>query len=166
MPASGRVGVRLGSVTENPTERPTAPPASLRYRLIVAAALVVASVALVAGILATDTDEDDGVLINGRPDVVEHVIPADGAHVLHQTEIGIDLAAGYEGTLGVNGTPIPTDELRLVPEQNQVFFLPGPDKVFEALPTGRNCVTALVWKSSVGQGKGSDLSFQWCFDVT
>lgn len=153
-------------MTDNPTQRQPVPPASLRYRLIVAAALVVASGALVAGILATDTEDDDGVLINGRPDVVEQVIPADGAQVLHQTEIGIDLAAGYEGALGVNGTPIPTDELRLVPEQNQVLFAPGPDKLFEALPSGRTCVTALVWKSSVGQGKGSDLSFRWCFDVT
>lgn len=153
-------------MTDDPTERPTAPPASLRYRLVVGAALVVATVALVAGLLATDTGDGDAVLVNGRPDVVELVIPADGAHVLHQTEIGIDLAAGYEGAIGLNGTPIPTDELRIVPEQNQVFFLPGPDKVFEALPTGRNCVTALVWKSSDGQGGGTDLSFRWCFDVT
>jgi len=52
-----------------------------------------------------------------------------------------------------------------VPEQNQIYFAPGPDKTFRALPSGTNCVTAVVWKSADGKGV-DDLSFQWCFDVT
>jgi hypothetical protein len=142
------------------------PPSSLRYRLAVTAALIVAVLALVAGIRATDTGEDDTATVNGRPDVVERVVPRRGAEALQQTEIGIDLAPGYEGSLILNGTAIPTDELRLVPEQNQVFFAPGPDRTFEALPAGQSCVTAIVWKSADGPGTPSDLSFQWCFDVT
>lgn len=142
------------------------PPSSLRYRLAVTAALIVAALALIAGIRATDTGEDDTATVNGRPDVVERVVPRRGAEALQQTEIGIDLAPGYEGSLSLNGTAIPTDELRLVPEQNQVFFAPGPDRTFEALPSGQSCVTAVVWKSADGPGTPSDLSFQWCFDVT
>ncbi|MEX2293661.1 MAG: hypothetical protein WD691_07705 [Acidimicrobiales bacterium] len=140
-------------------------PSSVRYRMAMALAVIVAGAALFAGVRATKTGDPDPVIINGRPDVVEHFVPAQGVQALHQTEVGIDLTAGYEGTLLINGVAIPTDELRLVPEQNQVFFLPAPDRTFASLPAGRNCITAIVWKSAVGRGRGSDLSFDWCFDV-
>ena len=153
--------------TTDPTaDRPTLPRSSLRYQLAVTAAIIVAAVALIVGIRATKTGEPDSVLINGRPDVVEHFVPNEGTETLQQAEIGIDLGPGYEGGLILNGTAIPTDELRIVREQNQVFFAPGPDRTFEVLPSGRNCVTAVVWKSSEGRGTPSELSFQWCFDVT
>jgi hypothetical protein len=141
------------------------PPTTLRHRLIVTAALLVAFGALYAGIRSTKTGDEDAGGVDGRPDVVEHIIPRRGAEALQQAEIGIDLAPGYEGRLILNGTAIPVDELRLVPEQNQVFFAPGVDRSFEALPSGQNCVTAIVWRSADGRGP-SDLSFQWCFDVT
>jgi hypothetical protein len=153
-------------VTEPTPALPPRPPSSWRYRLAVTVALIVAGLALYAGVRATETGEQDTPLVNGRPGVVERIIPREAAEALHQSEIGIDLAPGYEGGLILNGTTIPTEELRLVPEQNQVFFAPGPDKTFEALPSGANCVVAVVWKSSDGPGTASDLSFSWCFDVT
>ncbi|MEO7430225.1 MAG: hypothetical protein ABIY48_12680 [Acidimicrobiales bacterium] len=146
--------------------QPSRAPSSLRYQLAVTAAIAVAALALFAGIRATKTGDGGAVLVNGRPDVVEHVVPVEGAEALHQNEIGIDLAPGYEGRLILNGTAIPTDELRIVREQNQVFFEPGVGRTFEALPSGPNCVTAIVWKTADGRGTPSDLSFQWCFDVT
>ena len=144
-----------------PPERPT----SWRYRAFVAVALVAAVAALVVGVQATQTDSDRPVVVNGRADAVEHLYPRNGAEVLRQVEIGIDLAPGYDGRLVVNGSEVPEDELRLVPEQNQVFFLPGPGKVLETLPPGTTCVTAIVWRSSEGRGV-DDLGVQWCFDVT
>lgn len=138
---------------------------SWRYRILVVVAMAVAVGALVLGLQATNTDGEPTVLVNGRPGVVEHVYPRNGAEVLRQVEIGIDLAGGYEGALALNGTPIPTDELRLVPEQNQVFFAPGEGRTFRTLPSGTSCVTATVWKSSEGRS-ANDLTYQWCFDVT
>jgi hypothetical protein len=149
-------------VTEPTPALPPMPPSSWRYRLAVAAALAVAALALYAGISRTETD--DGSTVN-RPDVVEQIIPRRGAEALQQAEVGIDLAAGYEAALILNGTPIPTAELRLVPEQNQVFFAPGQDRTFEVLPPGQNCVTAVVWRSEDGPGT-ADLRIDWCFDVT
>lgn len=140
-----------------------APMSTGRYRLLVALALVVAGAALFFGVRATDTGDDD-VVVRARPDVVEHVYPSNGDQVLRQTEIGIDLAPGYEGMLIVNGQPIPEEELRLVPEQNQVFFLPGEGTAIEELPAGRSCVTALVWKSQTGRGV-QDQTFSWCFEA-
>jgi len=152
-------------VTEPAATPLPAAPSSLRYRVAMILAVTIAGGALFAGIRATQTGDPDPVTINGRPDVVEHFMPRQGAQALHQTEVGIDLAPGYEGTLLVNGVAIPDDELRIVREQNQVFFLPGPARTFESLPAGRNCIAALVWKSAVGRGGGSDLTFDWCFDV-
>lgn len=153
-------------MTDHPPPVPGPAPSSLRYRLAVTAALSVAALALFLGIRATDTGDDQSATVNGRPDVVEQVVPRRGAEALQQAEVGVDLAPGYEGSLILNGRAIPTDELRLVPEQNQVFFAPGPGRTFEALPAGQNCATAVVWKSADGPGTASDLSFQWCFDVT
>jgi hypothetical protein len=152
-------------VNEPTTDRPTPPPSSLRYRITVTIAVLVAIAALITAIRTTKATEDQTAVVNGRPDVVEQVLPRDGVEALQQAEIGIDLAPGYEAGLSLNGIAIPTEELRLVPQQNQVFFAPGPGRTFEALPSGSNCVTATVWKSSDGRGTASDLSFQWCFDV-
>jgi hypothetical protein len=135
------------------------------FRILIAAMLVLAGVALYAGIRATDTGDTDPVTVNGRPDVVEHVVPGQGDEVVRQAELGIDLAPGYEGTLFVNGTEIPTDELRIVTEQNQVFFTPGAGKVVEQLHAGPNCAMAVVWKASVGRGTADDQSFTWCFEA-
>jgi len=135
-----------------------------RYRALVALALVAAGVALFLGVRSADTGSDEPPIVASRPDVVEHLYPENGDQVLRQTELGIDLAAGYEGTLVVNGQPIPDDEQRRVPEQNQVFFQPGEGTVFPELPAGQNCVTALVWKSSEGRGE-ADQTFSWCFDA-
>ena len=143
---------------------PPMPPSSWRYRIGVTVALLVAAAALYAGVRSTETSDD--AVVNSRPDVVEQIIPRRGAEALRQSEIGIDLATGYEGGLILNGTAIPTDELRLEPAQNQVFFAPGEGRSFAALPAGQNCVTAVVWKSADGPGTPSDLNFTWCFDVT
>ncbi|MEQ1788292.1 MAG: hypothetical protein ABL966_14665, partial [Acidimicrobiales bacterium] len=117
-----------------------------------------------AGVRATDTgDGDAGVL--GQQGVVEHLVPRGGDEVIRQSELGIDLAPGYEGALELNGIAIPTEELRLVPEQNQVFFTPGDGKAVERLHAGPNCVTASVWKSADGRGTANDKSFTWCFSA-
>jgi len=136
-----------------------------RFRALIIVMVVAACVALYAGVRATDTGDADPVTVSGRPDVVEHLVPGAGDEVIRQAELGIDLAPGYEGTLLVNGVEIPTDELRLVPEQNQVFFTPGEGKVVERLNAGPNCAMAIVWKASVGRGTANDQQFTWCFDA-
>ncbi|HLT16629.1 MAG TPA: hypothetical protein VK007_07995 [Acidimicrobiales bacterium] len=154
-------------MTEQPSQPPARlrPPVDWRYRAIVTAALVVAVAVLVVGVRATKTGSDNPAVVNGRPDLIEHVFPPAGSQVLRQVEIGIDLAPGYEGRITVNGITIPDDELRLVPEQNQVYFVPGPDRVIEVLPPGETCVSAVAWESRRGRG-AADATFRWCFDVT
>jgi hypothetical protein len=135
------------------------------WRIVVVVALAVAGALLFAGVRATRSEDTGPPLVNGRPDVVELEVPRRGAEVLQQSEVGVDLAPGYEGRLSINDTEIPTDELRIVREQNQVFFAPGEGRTFEALPSGPTCVTATIWRSSEGRG-ANDIPFRWCFDVT
>ena len=135
------------------------------FRLLIVAMVVAACVALYAGVRATDTGETDPITVSGRPDVVERLVPGAGDEVIRQAELGIDLAPGYEGALLLNGLEIPTEELRLVPEQNQVFFTPAEGKVVARLNAGPNCAEAIVWKASAGRGTADDQSFRWCFEA-
>lgn len=142
---------------------PGPPPSSFRYRLFVAAALVAAAAAMWVAYSSTNTDDDPTVTVNGRR-VVEQLVPSNGASELRQSELGIDLAPGYEAILVVNGTQIPTQDLRQVPAQAQVWFTPGPGKAIEELPAGETCVVALVWRTADGRGPG-DQNVRWCFTV-
>jgi hypothetical protein len=155
----------MSEPTEPTADGPAWPGSSTRYKVVVAIALAVAAGAMYLAISRTNTDPDEPVHVASRPDVVEHLIPLNGAEIQRQQEIGVDLAPGYEGTLVVNGTEIPMDEERLVPEQNQVFFTAGEGKAIEELPAGTNCVVAIAWKSQNGRGP-SDEQFRWCFEVT
>ncbi len=159
-------------VTEAAAEPPADPMAGRRaplptalYRVIIAAAVLAAGAAIVLGVQATQTAKKEPVTVSGRPDVVEALIPREGDEVVQQFEVGIDLAPGYEGGLTVNGVGIPTEELRLVPQQNQVFFKPSEGSVITELLAGENCVVATVWKSSEGRGL-RDQTFQWCFEAS
>jgi hypothetical protein len=140
-----------------------APMSRGRYRLLIGLLLVGAAVALVAAVRATDTGDGDSPPAS---DVVERFVPQPDDEVLRQAELGVDLTAGYDGTIFVNGLEIPADEQRRVPEQNQVFFTPAEGKAVERLVAGRNCATALVWRSVDGRGTARDRTFTWCFEAT
>ena len=145
---------------------PSPPPSPMspgRYRLLLAVLLGAAAVALVVGILVTDTSPRDD---DAPSEVVERFIPKPNDEVLRQAELGIDLAPGYDGTLAVNGVDIPVEDQRRVPEQNQVFFTPGEGKAVEQLGAGPNCAVATVWKAADGPGTANDRSFTWCFEAT
>ena len=136
---------------------------SLRYRVVVTVALLAAAALLYAAVHLTNTkDQHPVTVVQGQPDAVEQVIPVNGSTEPRQSEFGIDLAPGYDGTLVVNGIEIPRDELRRIPAQNQLFFTPGKDKIIDEL-NGLVTVKAIVWKSSVGRGNGQDQIFQWTF---
>jgi hypothetical protein len=150
----------------SPPDPAAYPPSSFRYRLLVAVGLLVAAGSLLLAIHLTNTDAEDPVTVTGPAAVVQQLVPGNGSSELRQSEIGVDLAPGYDAALVVNGLEIPRKQLRVVPAQNQVFFTPGPGKVIEELPAGRTCVVALVWPSAQGRGTTQDKTVPWCFSVT
>lgn len=82
------------------------------------------------------------------------LFPTDNAQALRQTQIGADLAQGYDGRLTIDGIAIPEEQMigALDPEtadpevieeegirpnnRNSVYFKPGPGKVIEELQGG------------------------------
>ncbi len=98
-------------------------------------------------------------------DAVEQLVPARGAQVLRQAEIGIDLAPEWTALLVVNGVEIPEDQLRRVEAQNQVFFTAGPGREIEELPAGLVQVTALIWRPVAGETREDADRVQWSFQV-
>lgn len=113
-------------------------------------------------------DEQPPGVASGGPseaELVEQTYPAEGAEILQQEQIGIDLGPVYDVVrFTVNGTDIPEAELIRRPELNQVFFQPGDDFTFEALPPGRVCAVADVVRVS----ERDDIlrRVEWCFEVT
>ncbi len=96
---------------------------------------------------------------------VEVLVPNQGAQVLRQSEIGVDLAPEWTGVLQINGIEIPEDQLRRVPAQNQFFFTPGPGKEIEELPAGIVQAVALIWRPVAGETRDDADTVRWTFQV-
>jgi len=62
------------------------------------------------------------------PSAVESFSPADGAIVLRQTALEVDLLAGYSMSLVVDGQAIPPTEISFTEATGKYVFLPAPDK--------------------------------------
>jgi hypothetical protein len=97
-----------------------------------------------------------------RDAAIERFIPTEGDKIFQQSSVGLDLEAGFDGTLALNGTPIPEDQLEKTPALNLVLFTPGPDKEVEQYDQGQNCVVATFWPSS---DPAAVTSRSWCFSV-
>jgi hypothetical protein len=95
---------------------------------------------------------------------VEVLVPKPGDIVLRQSQVGVDLAPGYQGTLDIDSVPMPEDQLTLNDALNQVFFQPGTGKDVEEFTPGRHCVTAHFFRTI--EGPELARTFSWCFNVS
>jgi hypothetical protein len=123
-------------------------------------ALLIVVIAVCVVILFKKAEHNTTDLDGGN---IEQLIPAPGSKILRQETIGIDLAAGFDGTLTVNGTLIPDDQLTKVPSLNQIAFTPGSGKAVQELQAGQNCVIATYWLTATGPSQSSTMP--WCFTV-
>jgi hypothetical protein len=150
--------------TNASTQPPLENPRTVLIRRIVITLIVIACIAGMAIAVAHTRRGDEEFTILGSPNVVELLAPPDESNVLSQAQIEIDLTAPYDAHLAINGVPVPDDQLQKHPELSQVVFTPGPGKVFETLPSGRNCVQADVFR--VDGTNESIPPVRWCFNVT
>jgi hypothetical protein len=104
------------------------------------------------------------------PDSIERLIPASGTEVLAQSDVGVDLAKGYDAYLVIDGQVIDNeatasdpDGLRKVPDLQLVQYTPGPGQRVERLDGPRQCFDAYVW--DVREGRDTAKPFNWCVDV-
>jgi hypothetical protein len=107
------------------------------YRLIfLALGLGLIAVIVGAVLLAPSGDPLD------VPDTVERFSPADGATVLEQTTVVLDLAPGYRVTFTIDGIVVPPEEVIATEATGRHEFIPGPGKVIEGWATGFHVVEA------------------------
>ena len=115
-------------------------------------ALILLSAFAAAAWLIGSTDSDDDTNLDRN--VVISLTPNENAQALRQTQVGADLAVGYDGRLTINGVEIPEGEMvgardpsKVDPadlrqfgirpnNRNQVYFKPGPGKVIEEFEPG------------------------------
>ena len=138
---------------------------SLRYRIGVVVVLVVAFTLLTIAFLTAETDSNDEVTqTGGASGFVERLFPDRDEQAVQQTQVGIDLVAGWDAVLVIGGVEVPPSQLTKRPDLFQVSFTPGPGKVIEELQAGTNCVAAVAWRLADGRGPGNR-TVRWCFEV-
>jgi hypothetical protein len=98
-----------------------------------------------------------------RDVAVKHVEPAPGDRVLRQSDIAVDLAAGYTGVLSIDKHRIPEDQLDRIVGLNRVAFTPGDSKDIKFLSAGRHEVTVELWETTVPDAPHR--TYTWAFEV-
>lgn len=146
------------------TRRIIEDPRKVALRRTIIFLIVIACIGGLALAASRTRRGDERFLITGPSGgVVELQTPRDGDTLVNQqAQVGIDLTTGYDANLVVDGTLIPNDQLIRRPELNAVYFSPGPGKVIEKLPPGRNTVTALVFRLD---GQNPPPAVTWTFNV-
>lgn len=137
---------------------------STRFKIVAALVVTAAVGLLVYAIVGIDDGGEDPVLRGGDGAVVENLIPRRNAQVPQQSNVGIDLVTGWDGTLIIDAVEIPRDQLQLTPEIGLVEFTPADGAAVEELDSGRNCVSAVIWRVADGRGV-DDRTIPWCFEV-
>lgn len=137
----------------------------LIQKVLMTLLLIGALVGLVVTVVVLAPTGNDSTSVT-KPESVERLIPASGDEVLRQASVGVDLAAGYDAYLIINGVEIRTPEDGLTKDLGvgRVEFTPGEGKPVTALAPERNCAIAIVWKQSEGPTRSEPVS--WCFSAS
>jgi hypothetical protein len=137
-------------------------------RILTTLVIIACGVGLVIAAQHTQRgDKEDAVTVSGvtaPKSIIELLAPRPEESVLSQAQLLIDLTTNYDASFVINGVTIPDDQLQKRAELNQVIFNPGPGKVVEKFPAGRNCVEADIFRID---GVEEDVPpARWCFNVT
>jgi len=151
-------------VTE-PTKDRTRPQLGDVPRRIIIIVLIIGAFAGIffTGRMAITGDDQTS---DALPDSVDRLIPASGSEVLRQSQVGIDVADGFDAYLQINGVEIRSAEDGLIKDLGTglILFQPGPDRPVETLNTNQNCVVAFVFDPIEGPSAAQAVS--WCFEAT
>jgi len=134
-------------------------------RRVVITALLLFALGLLAWATTQDADQSLEPAAGRIDSAVEAVVPGDGEAALRQSQIGVDLEAGWTGVLAVDGTEIPEDQLRRNDPLNQFFFTPGDGQVIEELDPGEHHASALIWRTE-SQTRNDGRTVNWEFQVS
>jgi hypothetical protein len=128
-------------------------------RVVLSVLLAVAAV----GMYVVSTMHDDSPTGGARSRIVKSVYPTPGSIQPRQTEVSVELDPSYVGSLAINATTIPDDQLSVIRGLNRISYTPGEGREIERLPAGLNC--AVVRFHPVAGAPGQPGSYRWCFSV-
>lgn len=129
-----------------PTTQSLTARETLRRRLIMGGLLLVALNAIVFAVVSSDTSSRDGV----ASPLVEAILPAAGAVILPQGEIGVDLSENMIAEMTMDGVVLPTDEFEVAdPGRGVYVYQPGAGRAFERWRQGNHTVGACFWDSTL-----------------
>ena len=150
---------------------------TLGRRFLVPVGIAAGVVIFVLGFVLADTDTGDDIIFNDP--AIEALLPAPGSEVLRQSQVGIDLASGFDAELVINGVPIPRDQVNILrnaenPDEsaeqpgvfaetiNRFLYQPLEGRAVPELKGDENCVVATFWPLA----DPSDVrTTSWCFTV-
>jgi hypothetical protein len=165
-------------------------PASGRPRRRLDRGLLIASLAIAGGLIliifgfTTALTGDDGI---DRPEAIESVQPVENAvQVLQQERVVVDLEAGYEARLVIDGIELPTTVIGqsdvdpfeqpaagqqidlpttavFDPGNAVISFQPVEGAPIESFTEGLHEVQVIFWK--IEDGPEQALSYRWEFNV-
>jgi hypothetical protein len=172
----------------DPPDDRTGHPATSRRRfdrgLFVASVVIACGVLLIVWGFTTALTGDDGL---DRPEAIESVQPVENAiQVLQQERIVVDLEAGYEGRLLIDGVELPTTiigqsdvdpNVQVEPGQQVelpttaifdpgnavISFQPIDGAIIESLEQGTREATVVYWK--IEEGPERARTYSWTFEV-
>lgn len=127
------------------------------YRVILLL-LGVAFIAVVVGAVLLAPEGSPSRL----PSAVNRIEPGDGELVFGQPSVVLDLAAGYQADLVIDGIPIPADQVLWTAATGLHVFDPGPGKAIEVWGPGLHLVEA-TWEGAPGQPDPGNVT--WTFRV-
>lgn len=133
-----------------------------------ASAMVAIALGLIVfGFASAETGDAD---VRFSDAAIERVTPKPATLVLRQSQVGIDLAPGYEGLLVIDRVQLPPDQLATDDAQNTVYFSPRPGTEIEEFAPGPHTITACYWKIAdrdrVDNNCDRAAVFTWSFKVS
>lgn len=184
-PTTGPLDTRNDETDTGPAvDQPKRRKRKLDRGLLLASLVIASGLALIVFGFTTALTGDDGV---DRPEAIESVRPNEGAvQVLQQDRIVVDLQAGYEARLVVDGIDIPTariGETDVDPSQAAepgqqvelpttavydpgnatISFQPVEGAVIESFSQGLHEVTVVYWL--IEDGPEQARLYSWEFEV-
>lgn len=126
-----------------------------RYRVILSIlGLLLGGLVVAAVVIAPSGD------VTQLPDAVERFSPGDGAIVQRQTDLQIDLRAGYTMQLTIDGARINPAEIDFTEATGVYVFRPGPGKAIAEWTPGFHFVE-ITWDRVAGLPDPGSL--RWSF---